>query len=164
MCTNKQKISLSHRFLLETHFWSCPNKKISENFFANLHQYAKNQAVSSICSGVMVDSKILQSDWLRAFWPISSDQDFSQIRDLCRNTTNSKNRWKRKSFSKKSANVTNNNFLAPCQNSEKLMIHFQESAQMEKQENGWKERFHNLEKLSGYCQGSKTYSYSRPVD
>ena len=29
--------------------------------------------VSSICSG-----EILQSDWLRGFWPISQEQDFSQ--------------------------------------------------------------------------------------
>ena len=27
----------------------------------------------------IVDLKILQSDWLRAFWPISQRQDFSQI-------------------------------------------------------------------------------------
>ena len=28
----------------------------------------KNEAVSSICSGEIVDLKILQSDWLTAFW------------------------------------------------------------------------------------------------
>ena len=35
----------------------------------NLYQYAKNEAVSSICSGEIVDLKILKSDWLRAFLP-----------------------------------------------------------------------------------------------
>ena len=38
--------------------------------FANLYQHAKNEAVSMICSEEIVDLKILQSDWLRAFWPI----------------------------------------------------------------------------------------------
>ena len=27
----------------------------------------------------MVDLKILESDWLRPFWPISQEQDFFQI-------------------------------------------------------------------------------------
>ena len=48
----------------------------------NLHQYAKNQAFSSFCSRDIVNLKILQSDWLRAFWPIS------QKPDLCKNTAN----------------------------------------------------------------------------
>ena len=47
--------------------------------FVNLYQHAKNEAVSSICSGELADLKIQQSDWLRAFWPISQEQDFSQI-------------------------------------------------------------------------------------
>ena len=38
-----------------------------------------------VCSGNMVDLKILQSDWLRSFWPISQGQKFSQTWDLCRN-------------------------------------------------------------------------------
>ena len=51
----------------------------------------KNQAISMICSGDMVDKKILQSDWLRTFWPISQDifphisGHFSQIWHLCMN-------------------------------------------------------------------------------
>ena len=45
-------------------------------FFVNLYQQAKNEAVSSICSGEIVDLKILQSDWLRAFWPISQEKFF----------------------------------------------------------------------------------------
>ena len=39
--------------------------------FMNLHSQAKNAAVLSICSGEM------QSDWVRAFWPIYQEQDFS---------------------------------------------------------------------------------------
>ena len=49
--------------------------------FLNLHQHAKNEAVSLICSGEIVDLKILQSDWLRAFWLIFQEQDFSQIQE-----------------------------------------------------------------------------------
>ena len=51
----------------------------------NLYQHAKNEAVPSICSGEILkdfkkDLKILQSHWLRAFWPISQKQDFYQNR------------------------------------------------------------------------------------
>ena len=45
----------------------------------NLCQHAKNEAVSSTCSGEKVDLKILQSNWLRAFGPISQEQDFPNI-------------------------------------------------------------------------------------
>ena len=41
--------------------------------FVNLYQHAKNEAISSISSGEIVDLKILHSDWLRAFWPISQE-------------------------------------------------------------------------------------------
>ena len=50
--------------------------------FVNLYKNAKNEAVSSICSGNIIDIKILQSDWLRALWPLSQEQDFSQMYDL----------------------------------------------------------------------------------
>ena len=40
----------------------------------------KNKAISLICSGEIVDLKILQFDWVRKFWPISQEQDFSQYR------------------------------------------------------------------------------------
>ena len=43
---------------------------------ANLYQHAKNQAISLIRSGYMVDQKILQSDWLRTFWSISLKQKY----------------------------------------------------------------------------------------
>ena len=36
----------------------------------------------------MIDLKILQPDWLRRFWPISQEQTFSQIWNLCRNAAN----------------------------------------------------------------------------
>ena len=35
--------------------------------------------------------KILQSDWLRTFWPISQEPEFSQIWDLCENIANNTN-------------------------------------------------------------------------
>ena len=57
----------------------------------NLYQYAKNQAFSSCCFRDMVDLKILQSDWLRTFWPISQEPDFSQVWDLCKHTVNNIN-------------------------------------------------------------------------
>ena len=34
----------------------------------------------------IVDLKILQPDWPRAFWPLSQEPDFSKVRDLCKNT------------------------------------------------------------------------------
>ena len=44
-----------------------------------MHQFvSKNEAASYICSAEIADLKILQSDWLRAFWPISPEQDFFQ--------------------------------------------------------------------------------------
>ena len=52
----------------------------------DFYRHAKNEAISSICSAEIVHLKILQSDWLRAFWPII--QDLSQILDLCLNPTN----------------------------------------------------------------------------
>ena len=48
----------------------------------------KNQAFSSLCSRDIVDLKILQSDWSRAFSPLSQEPDFSQVWDLCKNTSN----------------------------------------------------------------------------
>ena len=35
--------------------------------------------------------KTLQSDWLRAFWSITKEKDFSQRQDLSRNTANNMN-------------------------------------------------------------------------
>ena len=36
----------------------------------------------------MLDLNISQSKWLRAFWPIFQEQNFSQTEDLYRNTVN----------------------------------------------------------------------------
>ena len=52
----------------------------------NLFQHAKNRTFSSFCSRDTVNLKILQSDWLIAFWPISQEPNFSQVWDLCKNT------------------------------------------------------------------------------
>ena len=59
----------------------------------NLHQHEKkkNQAFLSFCSRDIADLKILQSDWLRAFWPISQEPDLFQVWDLPKNTTNNIN-------------------------------------------------------------------------
>ena len=57
----------------------------------NLYEHAKNQTFSLICSRDIVDLKILQPDWSRAFWLISQEQDFSQIWDLWKNTANNIN-------------------------------------------------------------------------
>ena len=63
-------------------FLTVPNQKILNQLliFVNLYQHAKKWDYFIICSGEIVDLKILQSDLLRAFWPISLEQDFSQYR------------------------------------------------------------------------------------
>ena len=97
----------------------------------------------------MLDLKILQSEWLKAFWSISQEQHFSQIEDLYRNTANNINFHYRthsgkiknslisknpifacfgpfsqflgakKVFPKNLACTTWQGFLVPCRNSEK---------------------------------------------
>ena len=57
----------------------------------NLYQHAKYQDFPLYCSKDIVDLKILQSDWPRAFWPISQETDSSQIWDLCKNKANNIN-------------------------------------------------------------------------
>ena len=63
-------------------FLNMPDQKIFNQLliFMNLYQHAKNEAVSSPCSGEIVDLKILESHWLRAFWLISQKQDISKYR------------------------------------------------------------------------------------
>ena len=100
----------------------------------------KNKAFSSFCSRDIVNLKILQFDWLRAFWPISKESDFSQVWDLCKNTANIiKFLYKKTLFlahfgsifpifgAKKNflenpalSPTTSYGFLAPCQNLEKI--------------------------------------------
>ena len=43
------------------------------------------QKISSICSGDMADIKMLQSHWLRLFWPISKESDFPTY-EICPET------------------------------------------------------------------------------
>ena len=64
------------------------NKNNFDQIFVNLYHHAKNEAVLSICSGKMVDLNILQTEWLRAFWLISQEQDLSQIEDLWKKHSN----------------------------------------------------------------------------
>ena len=100
-----QKISSLHHFILEIksvlesrdqighiHFWPCTTKHFLINFqFIRTCFNMQKMRISSICSGEMVDLKILQSELLRAFWPISQEKNLSQIEDLCRNTENNIN-------------------------------------------------------------------------
>ena len=92
---SSQKINLFHQFILEIQsvrvLWQDWLYPIILLTYLNLHQHAKNQAISLICSGDMVGWKILQFDWLRTLHPTSQEQKFSQIWDLCRNTANNTN-------------------------------------------------------------------------
>ena len=54
----------------------------------NLYLHTKNQAISSNCSRDIVDLKILQPDWPRAFWPVSQETNFFKIWALCSNKAN----------------------------------------------------------------------------
>ena len=61
-----------------THFLTMPNQQIFDQLliFVNLYQHAKNEVVSAICSGEIVDLQFLQSDWLKML--IFQEQDFSK--------------------------------------------------------------------------------------
>ena len=76
-----QSILESRDQIGQIHFRPCTTKKFSINFhfFFEFVSTCKNVAVLSICSDEKLDSKILQSDWLRVFLPISQKQDFSLI-------------------------------------------------------------------------------------
>ena len=66
--------------LVKTIFDHAQPKNFQSTFiFLNLYQHAKNETISLICFDEILDLKILQSDWLRVFWPIFQEQDFSQI-------------------------------------------------------------------------------------
>ena len=68
-------------------FLTMPNQKNFNQLLIlmNLYQHSKNEAASSICSEEIVDLEVLQSDWLKAFWPISQEQDFFRYR-ICAGT------------------------------------------------------------------------------
>ena len=71
------------------YFDPAQQKNFPETFsFCEFVSTCKKETVSLICSGKIDDLKILQSDLLRVFWPISQEQDFSQIKDLHRDTAN----------------------------------------------------------------------------
>ena len=59
--------------------FQCPQTRVAT--LTNLYQ----QFVSSLCSGDIVNLKILQFEWSRVFWPIS------QVQDQCKNTANNMN-------------------------------------------------------------------------
>ena len=85
------KTSYFNLFILEISQFQSPVTRLPEpildhgqpkNFrstfnFCQFVSTSKNEAISSICSRKIVDLKILQSDWLRAFWPIYQEQGFS---------------------------------------------------------------------------------------
>ena len=55
----------------------------------------------------------MQSDWWRAFWPISQEPGFSQEWDLCKNTANYINFFYRRNSEKKTIVKFPNNFSKP---------------------------------------------------
>ena len=97
-------------------FLTMPNQKMFNQLliFVNFILLAKNEAVSSIFYGEIFHLKILQSDWLRGFWPISQEQDLFQIKDLSMNIANNKNFQKlmTKFFFKFTKNLIFDLFLA----------------------------------------------------
>ena len=77
MCTSMLIISLINLFIVEMQsILKFYDQTGQTNFLepllihVNLYQQAKNQTISKICSGDMIDQKILQSDWLRTFWHV----------------------------------------------------------------------------------------------
>ena len=60
-------------------------KKISITFQFGV--FVKQAVVLSISTGEIVDLKILQSNWLRAFRPISQEEIFPKYR-ICAETAN----------------------------------------------------------------------------
>ena len=72
-----QPILVSYDQSGQTNFWPQPTHIFfNQHFvFINLYQHAKKYAFSS-CSGDIVNLKTLQSDWVRAFWPICQEPDF----------------------------------------------------------------------------------------
>ena len=65
--------------------WACletPNQKKKPHMLPFLGEYThpKNQRYRCIASIVIVDQKVLQCDWTRAFWPTTCEAEFSQAR------------------------------------------------------------------------------------
>ena len=92
--TNMQKITLFHLFILEiepvleshgksgqTHFLTIPPQKFSNQLlnFMNMYRHAENPAITYFHFRDIVNFKILQPDWMKAFWPTTHNLEFSQI-------------------------------------------------------------------------------------
>ena len=88
-------VAWKNQFIPSAHFWDTVNFRVPWSdfhmnrpdqiflqllVFVNLYQHAKNEAVSLICSEEKDDLKILQSYWLRVFWPISQNNIFPKYR------------------------------------------------------------------------------------
>ena len=78
-----------------------------------INQHAKNQAILSFCFRDTVNFKILHSDWLGVFWPISQEPEFSQTLDLYRNISNNINFHYIPNAEKIMTKIFNN-FKTPC--------------------------------------------------
>ena len=79
-------------FKVHSHDWphpllTMPTPETFKLIFMILYQHAesshqighaKNETVSLTCSGEIVHLEILQSDWLRGYWPTSQEPYFSQ--------------------------------------------------------------------------------------
>ena len=101
----------------------------------NLYQHVKNEAVSSISLGDMADIKMLESDCLKALWPISKKPDFSQLWDLCKNTASNtffhSEQIKKKLMTKFFKNFKKP-YFGPIYNKKSIMIRLQQNARMER--------------------------------
>ena len=66
---NLQEFVPGTRLATPIFFLIMPNQKTFEQLliFRTLYQHTKNEAASFICSGEIVDLKILFSDWLTGF-------------------------------------------------------------------------------------------------
>ena len=89
-----QKISLFHLFIseiqsiLESHDQTGNTQNIFDQLLnlMNLYQHSKNEAILSICSGEIVDLKILKSDWSILAYILGTI--FSPVYHLCSNIAN----------------------------------------------------------------------------
>ena len=74
----------------------------------NFYQRAKSQSILSFPSRDIANLKILQSEWLRAFWIIPQEPDSFQICHFYRNIENNINFYYRPNAEKLMNNIFNN--------------------------------------------------------
>ena len=95
-----QKTSLIHQLIIEIQSilrvplqeWSHLFLPMPTQNIFNLFQHAKNQAISSICSGDMTWLIQNRCNWIEwVFWPMFQKTNISEIWVLCRNTATRKN-------------------------------------------------------------------------